>query len=80
MATRKVSQQEVLDYLVRQEKLHFDEYGKKGIFPTTLQVMMVFDISKDTANRYINEIEERYSKIYRLKPVNKMGKVIKIRK
>jgi hypothetical protein len=77
---KKVSEQEIFDYLVKMEKVNEEQCGKKGIFPVTRQVELVFGISKERANYYINEIQKRHRKNFRLNPVSKISKIIKIRK
>jgi len=55
-------EQEVLDYLVRQERMNFKQSGKSGIYPNTRQVELVFNISRQRANTIVNVLMERLGK------------------
>jgi len=55
-------EQEVLDYLVRQERMNFKQSGKAGIYPNTRQVELVFGISRQRANTIVNVLMERLGK------------------
>jgi hypothetical protein len=55
-------EQEVLDYLVRQERVNFKQSGKEGIYPNTRQIELVFSISRQRANEIINELQRRLEK------------------
>ena len=55
-------EQEVLDYLVRQERMNFKQSGKAGIYPNTRQVELVFNISRQRANTIVNVLMERLEK------------------
>lgn len=55
-------EQEILDYLVKQERINFKESGKEGIYPNTRMIELVFGISRQRANEIINELQRRLEK------------------
>jgi hypothetical protein len=56
---------EVLQYMLKVEKMNFAKSGKFGIFPNTRQIELVFDISRQRANYIINTIGEHLEKSLR---------------
>lgn len=55
-------EKEVLDYMIKIEKINFAKSGKFGIYPNTRQIELVFGISRERANYIINNIQEKLDK------------------
>jgi len=55
-------EKEVLEYMVKVEKMNFVKSSKFGIYPNTRQVQLVFNISRQRANFIINSLQEYLEK------------------
>lgn len=55
-------EKEVFEHMVKIEKINFAKSGRFGIYPSTRQIELVFNISRVWANDIINSIQEKLDK------------------
>lgn len=63
----KTNKQEVLDYIVRMEAFNKLNTGKSGIYPTTRQIALAFNISDARAHQYQTLLEKKLNRVLKLK-------------